>query len=134
VYPLANYRTYIEELPKEVGGRFSEGPLFLLVLYTGLGVVFVMSVFFVFYVTYKRSVLRKRVLRAFSAKHSAFQLNEENDRQDRDGELSAAEHGKAIEVYPNIGMAKTQSQDNHVQTSDNYHDQPRKQNQTVPVT
>ena len=67
MYPLANYRTYIEELPKEVGGRFSEGPLFLLVLYTGLGVVFVMSVFFVFYVTYKRSVLRKRVLRAFSS-------------------------------------------------------------------
>lgn len=50
VYPKESYKNYIKELPTEEGGRFSEGPTFLLVLYTGIGVVFAMFVIFTIYV------------------------------------------------------------------------------------
>ena len=65
VYPTENYKSYIKDLPKEANGRFSEYPLFLMVLYVSIIIIVVMGIFFTIYVLNKRSILKKRVLKAF---------------------------------------------------------------------
>ena len=60
-----NYDKFIKDLPKTENGRFSEGPLFGMVLWAGAIVIAIMILYFALYVCYKRKILKNRVIEKF---------------------------------------------------------------------